>query len=291
VAPRFSPQRVRRLLKFGARFQAAGATLLLKEQGLSFGVAAIAGVGVLGLWSLASRLLQVAFVFAGSLARVSFPTMARLIEAGVDPPQFIQRGIRLTATGLGILLVPLVGGAPAFIPSVLGSRWNGVAAVLPPACLGLTIGASASVAIAGYLWAIGDAKTPLRATIIYSLAWVVVGLALLPFLGVVALGIGWLVAGIVDAYVLGRGMATHTDIHVFSALLVPVATGMAAATCGWILASTRGETVTSAVVAGSAAELLFLGTLFIIRRSLLEDLWGLSRQALRATFSTARVGT
>jgi len=287
VAPRLSLRRTRSLLAFGIRFQATGAASVLKDQGLNFGVALIDGVRVLGLWSLATRLVQVAFVFAGSLSRVSCPTIARLIEAGVDPRPYVQRGIRLTATGLGVLLVPLVSAAPAFVPSVLGPRWNGVAPVLPPACLGLTIGASASVAIAGYLWAIGDAKTPLRATVVYSVAWVVVGLALLPLLGVAGLGVGWLVAGVLDAYLLGRGMAAHADVRVFEAMLAPIAVGSAAAACGWVLATKGGDTIASAVLAGCVGELLFLATLFVIRRRLLEDLWGLGLQAVRATFSPA----
>src|SRR5436190_637068 len=167
---------LRGLLPFGLRLQAIDFVNLVREQGLNVGIAAIGGLATLGAWSFAYRIMQMPYILFTTLWRVSFPAMSRLVEAKEDMKPLLERGVALTAVATGAILVPLTASAPAAIPAILGEGWHEVPDVVPWASLGLMIGGPISVAVAGYLYAIGDARTPLRATLAHTAVWLVVAL-------------------------------------------------------------------------------------------------------------------
>ena len=165
MIPRPSWARVRPLLGFGLRFQAAGAADLVRDQGIYAMVAAVAGVAALGVWSVAHRILQIPLLLYMSMWRVSFPGMSRLVEAGERVGGTIERVAAVAAVACGFILAPLVAATPAWVPALLGHQWEDVVAVIPPASLHLMVMGPISVALIGYLWAIGEATAVLRATL------------------------------------------------------------------------------------------------------------------------------
>ncbi|MEA2309544.1 MAG: hypothetical protein QOI65_1830, partial [Thermoleophilaceae bacterium] len=76
VRPRWSWRHVRPLVPFGAKLQATALVAMARDQGLNVGVAGIAGVATLGVWSLAYRILQVPTLIVTTATRVSFPAMS-----------------------------------------------------------------------------------------------------------------------------------------------------------------------------------------------------------------------
>lgn len=283
LRPRLSRERVRSLVGFGARYQAVGFVNLLRDQGLNVTVAAIAGVATLGVWSLAYRILQVPYVLFTSLWRVSYPAMSRLIEVGENPRPIIERGVALSATATGLILAPLVGAAPALVPVLLGSRWHGVVDILPWPCLGLMIGGPVSVATAGYLYAVGDVGTPLRAALLHSAAWLGIALPLLPSAGAPAIGYGWLAASVVDTLVLGRAASKRSGARLVPALVVPTAVAATAGGGGWLVASSAGPTAGLALAGGTVALAVYVMGLLILRKALVTEFWLVTGRALRAS--------
>jgi O-antigen/teichoic acid export membrane protein len=280
LLPRFSWTRVRGLLRFGMQYQAVGAVALIRDQGLNLGTAAIGGITVLGLWSLASRILQVPFLLFESVWRVSFPAMARLVAAGEKPRPIMERGLALASVITGGMLGALVGATPALVPSVFGHQWTPAAGAIPWAALGLMFGGPVSVATAGYLYAIGDSWSVLLSTVLSTLAWFVVAFSLLPVLGVEAIGIGWMVASIVEAIVLTTRTRRHTPIDVVRHLALPAAVGAAAATLGWLAASRLGPSLVSTVAGAAVAAAVYLVGMLVLRRRLLMDAFDLGRRSL-----------
>ena len=106
----------------------------------------------------------------------------------------IERVIALVAIGTGVLVAPLAASASPWIHVLIGAQWADAASAIPPACFAMAFGVPISVALAGYLWAIGSASVPLRATLFGIPAMALILLSLLPFIGVVAAGLAYVVS-------------------------------------------------------------------------------------------------
>lgn len=279
VRPSFSFGRLRPILGFGARFQAVGVVNVIRDQGFNFAIAAIAGTTMLGLWTLAYRVLQTLLLVFAGLWRVSYPAMARLSAAGADPRPVIERVVGIVALGSGLVLAPLTACAPSLVPAALGARWGDAVDILPFACLGLMIGGPVSVAVAGYLYAEDDAATPLRGAILHTAAQFAVGFSLLPVIGAWALGLACLASSLVDATVLGRAAAGRSGARILGPLLVPLLGFCVAAAGGWALATSGDATLARAGLAGAAAAGGYLALVGALRPRLFADTVRVVRRA------------
>ena len=122
IGPRFDFGRLRALLGFGARFQARGVVALARDEGLNLGIAVVAGISVLGLWSLAARVMQVPFLVFSALLRVSYPAMSQLNRAGEELGVTVDNLAAVTSLLAVAVLGPLSGVADQLVPAVFGER-------------------------------------------------------------------------------------------------------------------------------------------------------------------------
>src|SRR4029077_4218163 len=182
---------------------------LVRDQGLNLGIAAVAGISVLGLWALAARVMQVPFLVFSALLRVSYPAMARLNRTGEDLGAAVDKLAAMTSLLAVAVLAPLSGVADQLIPAVFGDRWAAAADIIPWASAGLIFSGPISVACSGYLYATNDARTPLRATSANGVVWLAVALGLVGTLGVEAVGIGWLFASLTEALIFSRAVRSR----------------------------------------------------------------------------------
>jgi O-antigen/teichoic acid export membrane protein len=286
LRPAFSWTRVRPLLGFGIRFQGAAATWLVRDQALNACIAAIAGLGTLGYWSLARRLLDVPFLLLESLWRVSFPTMAKLVAAEEDVASILTRAAGVAAVASGVILTALAGSASGLIPGLFGEQWREASTAVPWACLGLGISGSTLAAALGYLYAVGDASAVLRAELLHALALFVVTLPLLPPLGVEAVGVGWLVSSAVQAVVLQRAVQRWTRARLLRPLFVPVCVGIVAGGIGWFVTHLGGDDLWAGLAGGACSSLCFLGGLLVFKRRLVYETFRFAVSSVRA--ATAR---
>jgi O-antigen/teichoic acid export membrane protein len=285
VRPRFSWHRVRPLIGFGVRFQAASAAGFIEGQGLNASMAAIASVSTLGLWALVRRVTEVPWLLFDALWRVSFPAMSQLVARKENVAPLLERGVGMAAVCSGILLTGLAGSAPGLIPGVFGDQWRGASSVVPWVCLGLGVGGSISVAAVGYLYAVGDASAVLRAHILRALALFAVALPLLPILGAPAAGLGWLASSIVDATVLVRATRRWVSVRLVRPLVIPTAVAIVAAVAGWLIADLAGADLISGVAGGACSVLLFLAGLLVVRAKLLLETFRLVRESIGGAMS------
>jgi O-antigen/teichoic acid export membrane protein len=290
VRPTLRFARVRRLLGFGTRFQAVGAVNLARDQGLNVAVASIAGVTALGLWTIAFRLVQSIMLLFEALWRVSYPAMARLLDAGEDARPLMARGVGVTATAAGFLAVAVGGTAPALVPTLFGDQWTDAASILPWAAVGVALAGPLSACAAGYLYAIGDAGTALRAAAIHTVVWFATSLPLLSPLGVEALGIGWLGACLTDCLVFARAVAQRTGLRLLRLVAAPsVATAIGVA--GGLLVADGMPADALAVAASLAAGQILYGALIVtLYRRPLVDFIGLVGRMILPARASARLG-
>jgi hypothetical protein len=254
---------------------------IVRDQGLNVAVASIAGIATLGVWSLAYRILQVPLLIVTTASRVSYTAMARLVETTEDPRAAIERSAAALTIAMAVVLVALVGGAPAALPALLGEGWEDVPATLLWASLGLLVNAPIVVATMGYLFAVDRAGTVVAATVWHTVVWFAVALPLLPELGAVAVGIAWVPGGIVGAVVAARPTARLSGAGLIRNLALPVAVAVAAGAAGWLVAAAGPQTVPWGAVGVVAGELTLLGGLALGARSQLADARALLTRAVR----------
>jgi hypothetical protein len=211
--------------------------------------------------------------------------MAQLLARKEDPAPVIARALGMASVGSGMLLVGLAGSSPGLVPGVFGEPWRDAASVLPAACLGLGIGGSISVATAGYLYAVGDVSAVLRAGILQAAAIFAVTLPMLPIIGVAAVGLGWLVAAIVEATILGRATLRWTSVRLVRPLLAPVAIGIISGAAGWLVADRGGADLVSGLVGGACSVVCFQAGFILVRRQLLLETFRFFLRSMRAAAS------
>lgn len=287
ILPVPSWQKVRGLISFGLKFQAVGLLHMLRDQGVNIMVASFGGVAVLGLWQVAWRVLQLPISLLQALWRVSMPGMARLVAAKEDVGPTIERVIPLVAIGTGALVAPLAASAPAWIHVLLGARWSDAALSIPSGCFAMAFGVPVSVALSGYLWAIGNASVPLRATAAGIPATLLVLLALLPLLGIAAVGIAYIANALVESLFFVWAARQTASFRIVAGLGIPVLLATAAGTCGWLTERWVGDNLVGAVASSAVALAAFTAGLAVVHRPYLSDAWRLISRGLRGAVAPA----
>ena len=290
LIPSLSWARVKPLLGFGSRVQAVGIATFLRDQGTNAAIAVFAGVSALGIWSVALRILQIPLLLITSLWQISYPGMSRLVAAKEDVGPTIERVVALTALCTGLILAPLVAATPAWVPALLGSQWTDAVAVIPPASLHLMIVGPLSVALIGYLWAVGDASAVLRATLVGLPLMAIVMIPLLMTIGVSAVGFGWLAFGAGEGTVLIRSARKHAEFRIKPGLVPPAIFAVVGAGAGWMVTSAVGTTVLGGAVGGLVATAVYLSALWIWHRNTLLDVLQLGLRGVRQTFGASFQG-
>jgi O-antigen/teichoic acid export membrane protein len=272
LRPRFNIRAIRGVLAFGLKFQAAAATNLVRDQGINLGLAALGGVGVLGLWSLAYRILQLPNVVFESLWRVSFPTMSRLEESGYNSAAVLKRLMNLVSLTGGLVIVSLAASSHDLLGVAFGDRWQPGSSVILPTCLGLLWNGPISVAVAGYLYARGYATTMIWAAAAHTIAWLAVGLGLYPSLGLIAIGWGSLASAVVDSAVLAYTLKRATGISCTRIVAGPFAWGVAVSIGGYGMGSTLPPSWAQVIGCAALAGAVYLGGMAVFQPSSLADL-------------------
>jgi O-antigen/teichoic acid export membrane protein len=281
VVPRWSWRQVRPLLDFGVKFQVGSLVSVAREQLVNIGVGAVAGLGTLGVWALAWRVMQIPALIFLTVGRVGFPTMSRLLGADADPRPVLERQVAAVNAINAVVVVALVGLAPA-LPAIVGDEWHDVPAVLLWSGIAVILASGVVVSAAGFLLAAGMPGAIVVATAVGGVVWLGVGLPLLDPLGAPGVAIGWIASAIVNAALLWRPVAAHTGARILSRMAVPTAIALAAAGTGWLVAHVPDERLVGAPMGLVAAELVLFAGLLTVSRETLREVSDLARQGVRS---------
>jgi len=270
------------VISFGLRFQGISVAGMLREQGLNAAIAGLSGVGTLGLWTLAKRVIEIPVLIIEPIHRVAFPYMSQLQAAREDPGAVIERGIRVSGTAAGVVLTALAASASGLVPGVFGEQWSETAVAVQWVCVSLIVAAPLAVVAVGFLYAIGEPSVVLRATIAHTLTLFAVAFPLLPFIGVNAIGAGSLAGAVVDAVLLGRAVSRRSSARPFRLMAVPLLLGVPAGVVGSVVTHELGNDFLAGIAGGSVAGLLYLTAVFCFRRATLLETSSLVLRSVRA---------
>ncbi len=282
IRPRWDMTLIQPMLAFGWRLGANHLVNLGRDQVFVLGTGAIGGLTGLGLWNLVTRLMIIPAVLLESVARVSFPTISRLIDGGSDPRGPVRSAIAIATAILGFLLAAIVAAGPNLLPALIGAQWRPSADILRWFCLGLLISAPFVTVATGYLLALGDAATPLRIATADAAVAVLVGLGLLHAMGTEGLGVGVAVGACVSAALFDRALAGHLEMPAPIVLAAkPAVLSAFVGAGGWVLATELPTTL----AAGAAAVLATMAVHAIVLVTVLPRLAAAVRHSLAATFT------
>jgi polysaccharide transporter, PST family len=259
------------LVGFGLRFQATPLLYVLREQGVNAVTAVAGGLGVLGLWTLASRLIQVPILAFTSLYTVGFPAMSRILAGGEDPGPIILRVVRRASIVATLVFPAFIAASPALVPVLFGAEWADAAYVLPFVALSTVILGSISVGALSYLNAAGKPGIVAIATATFGVIWVVVTACLLPSLGIEAIGVGNLTGALVEAVILDRATRNAAGVAPYRPIVRPVAVAVIAGAVGWMACISGPDELLIALGAGALAFFLSAGGLLLLCRRDLRD--------------------
>ena len=285
--PRFSIGEMRGMLRFGMSYQLGQAVLVGRDQGVNILCAAVAGATVLGWWNFAYRLLQTTWLIFRSVQRVTFPAMARLLEAGDNAGPVVQRTLARMTVITAFVLAALVACSPALVPAIFGPEWQPTVDILAPAALGALISGPTYGALVGFLFAKGDALSMARAVGIGALVWFAVIVATLGSVGPIMLGFGLLAGAVVEAFYMVRAARRYAPLSVTRPYLVPILCTVVATLPIYLLARQLDHTLLVAVAAGVVAECLLVGLLLLVPRQQVMDLLHMGGRLARGRRATA----
>ncbi len=280
-----APQ-IRRLLpeiRFGVRFQLTGIIIAVRDQLINLATGAIGGVPMLGSFSLASRLMQAPGLLFQSMWQVGFPAIAHLLAGGRDLKPILEKATRVASVAAALLLAPFASGAPILVVPFFGSQWASVADLIPLLCLALLLIAPVSVGATGYLNAANRPGDLVRGMIYGTIVVLVVAGSLLPILGLVGLGIAFVMNSAVECFLFDRYVRRECGARLIRRAVAPTAIGIAAATAAIGFGSSLPSTILAAAATAAVALLLSLAGLAIV---CLDDL-RVTLELCRSSFRNA----
>jgi O-antigen/teichoic acid export membrane protein len=284
VRPSLNPGTIGPLLRFGLAFQAVSLLERGRDQAVNILIAAVGGLALLGIWSAAYRIfLSIALVFE-ALWQVSFPAMARMLEAGQDARALVEGVLRINSIAFGFPAVAVAGTAPALVPVLFGSGFTGAVDVLPWGSAALLLTGPTITAGMSFVQARGDGRGMVESYVVQSVVWLASAAVLIPPFGAQGVGMAMFLAALALVGAIGRAARRYVEIRILSVVWVPFVAVAAGALAGWALASSIPSHVIGLVASLVVCELVYVGLLMLMRRSDLDSLVRTLAGALESAF-------
>ena len=280
VGPTWAWHLVRPILRFGVRFQASNVVGAVRDQGLNIGIASVAGIATLGIWSFAYRIMNIPVLLYLSLWRVGYPAMSRLLAAGENVRPVIERTIGVVAVAFAPVLVGIVASTPALLPALVGDRWEDSTGILIWGCAATIVNAPVSIPCEGYMFAAGQVTRVLWAAAVGAVIWLGLALTLLDPWGASAIGFGWFVMGVVETIMLWWWVGRGAGVRIVAKLIGPLTVTVLAAAAGIAVASLADQDWLIGLAGVAVGELLLFAGLYVFARDPLQATVRLGRRAV-----------
>jgi O-antigen/teichoic acid export membrane protein len=274
--------------RFGITFQAGWLVTVVRDQILNLALALLAGVGALGQWSLARRMLDGPIVPFDAIHRVTFPALTHVLSLKIDPRPLVVKIARRSAVASSLLLVPLAVSAQAIVTVLFGEQWAEAAKPFSLACVALMIGGPIAAATFGYLGASGRPGVMLRMITVSAVAGICVSLLLLPRLGATAIGIGWLVQNVIGSFIVSRAMVQTLGVKVLRSVADVYLVSVPIAMVGWAAVQLTTPTTAEVLAAGAVCLSAVLVGLLVVCRS---DVFETFRTVIRSLQDAVGIGS
>jgi O-antigen/teichoic acid export membrane protein len=182
----------------------------------------------------------------------------------------------------------MVASAPALVPLLFGEVWTDVSLILPGCAVALAVLGPVGVSAHAYLYSIGDSRTPLWAGVAGIVVRLACTFALLPGVGVTAIGVGWAAGAVVELPLLLRRVRRESGTRLWPRVLTPALSAVLPSVLGWRVATELGVTVPSALAGAAIALIGSLALMVVVGRRQLADSIRFTTRATRAAWSGLR---
>jgi O-antigen/teichoic acid export membrane protein len=277
LAPTLSLTRVKRILPFGLKFQAAPAIEIVRYNLFTALLIAVGGYTALGVWSLTLRLLQPIGLFLDSLSRVAFTAMARLSSADSASGPVVRSAVEVVALPVALALTVLAAVSSRAADLVLGAKWHEAGSLVPGACAGLALSAPLAVIVVSYLYANDDARVVLTSVSTSAVVGLISAGTCVWMLGVRGLALAFAPPAICELLLLDRAVRRHSSASTIPAVLLPAAIGGAAAGCGYLVSCAISSGLPAIVASMATSVTCFAGLAWLLVPSAVQT----TRRALR----------
>jgi O-antigen/teichoic acid export membrane protein len=275
---------VLRVAGFGIRFSTTWLANVLYVQGQNIVIGVSGGVASLGLWSLATRVMQLPNLMYVPLHQVAFPAFSHLIAAGEDPRPLLERVSRVSFTASAIVLSSFTVAMPGLIPAVFGAQWRDAVLVLPGVSLAIFLAAPIVAPCSQFLFAANRPSVVLNATVSASIAGLCATTALTWAVGLVGAGLGAVVTAVIESVLLARATRAVTGADLWSSMPRLLLVSVGAATTGYAAGAALGYTVFAAIVASVVALAVSVAGCAILQPAPLRDLVHVVRRSMGSVF-------
>jgi O-antigen/teichoic acid export membrane protein len=276
------------LLRFGLKFQATWYTFVGREQGLNVVLAAVGGVGTLGIWTFTNRIFQLPSLAFSSLYAVGFPTMANVIARGEHVGPIILRTVRRAAVIGTFIFATFAASSPELIPFAFGEAWRDAASIIPLVCISTLMLGSISVAATSYLAAAGRPGVVATASAALGVVWISVTAVLFSTLGVVAIGLGNLAGALVEATIINLATRKASGVSPYRPMVVPLCVAVVSGGVGWLVCVQGPAGFLTAAGAGLLTLALVALGLWLTCRNDLNDTLRLAFGSFRSSLPRLR---
>lgn len=267
VAPLPSLTIMKPLLRFGIAYQSVALIDRGRDQAINSLAAALGGFALLGVWSAAYRIfLAIQLVFE-ALYRVSFPAMARMIEAGQDAERMLATVLRLNATAFGAPAAAVGGSAPVLVPVVFGADFDAAIAVLPFGAAALFLSGPALTAGMSLIQAKGDAGAMIRCYLAQALTWIGGSAILIGPLGAEGIGVAMLASSVALVLAVSQATRRHAPMRYAAAVWPAAAAALAGGGAAWLVTLEIGPLLPALLASLAASQLVFLAAMALLRRN------------------------
>jgi O-antigen/teichoic acid export membrane protein len=223
----FSRKAIGGLLKFGVPYQANTLISVFKDQGVTLILGGVLGQAAVGYLGSAMRLSQIPLrLFMDNVTKVSFPAFSRMQGKGGELSRSVTRSIQF----ITFLVYPSLFGFLVIVPSLMllipkYQKWE--PAVIPLLIVSVNVVfAAVATQLTNMLTAIGEIRTTIKITIMYSVLTIILVPLLAYMGGVVGAAWGYALVGsssVVAIYVAKRRVnfsLVESSIKPFAAALV-----------------------------------------------------------------------
>jgi O-antigen/teichoic acid export membrane protein len=193
--------------------------------------------------------------------------------------------VRRASIGATLVFPAVAAACPELIPALFGEPWRDAADALPFVCLSTLVLGSIAVGASSYLNAAGRPGVVAKATASFGVVWVALTAALLPTLGVAAIGIANLCGALVEAAVLDRATFRSAGVAPHRPMLKPLAVAIPSGILGWMACVTAPPGLVTALGAGALTVGLCCVGLSLVCRSDFKDTLRLGAGAMRSAMS------
>jgi O-antigen/teichoic acid export membrane protein len=276
------------VMGFGIRFSLTLLVNTLYEQIKNVVIVLVAGTSTLGLWSLASRILQIPYLMHTPINQLAFPAFSQLHAAARDLRPVIERVTRLSFVASTLTLPAFLVAIPGMISVLFGSQWTDAALIFPGVICAIFIGLPITAPCIQLLYAMGRASDVLRVTVLGLLLNLASIAFLLWLVGVSGIGFGTVPGAVLESVMLARIVRGINGANLI--VIVPkfVVAGVLAVAGGFAIVLGVDREALGAVL-GAASALAVAATFCLVsEKSTVLDLLSIGRRSVSLAFAGER---